>query len=44
MKTDFFKDCTTEEEIKKLYRVLVFSHHPDVGGDTEAYSSAKCDS
>lgn len=31
----FFKDVTTVEEAKKLYRQLARKHHPDVGGDHE---------
>ena len=29
----YFKECTTHEEAKKLYRELVKEHHPDAGGD-----------
>ena len=31
----YFKDCTSKEECKKLYKKLAFIHHPDRGGDTE---------
>ena len=31
----YFKNCTTKEECKKLYKKLAFIHHPDRGGDTE---------
>lgn len=29
----FFKECTSIEEVKKLYRKLSMQHHPDRGGD-----------
>lgn len=32
---NFFKGCTTIEEVKKLFRGLARKHHPDLGGDTE---------
>ena len=31
----YFKDCTSKEECKKLYKKLAFIHHPDRGGDLE---------
>ncbi|MGP8215318.1 MAG: J domain-containing protein [Bacteroidia bacterium] len=31
---NYFKDCTTIEEVKKLYRTLAKENHPDKGGDT----------
>ncbi|MDR2272032.1 MAG: J domain-containing protein [Sphingobacterium sp.] len=31
----YFKDCTTLEEVKSLYKKLALQHHPDHGGDTE---------
>ena len=31
----YFKNCTTKEECKKMYKKLAFKHHPDRGGDTE---------
>ena len=31
----YFKDCTSKEECKKLYKKLAFIYHPDRGGDTE---------
>ncbi len=31
---DWFKDCSTVEQIKKLFRELAMLHHPDHGGDT----------
>lgn len=32
---NYFKDCTTLEELKSTYKKLVFQHHPDRGGDHE---------
>ena len=32
---EFFKDCTTMEEGKSLFRKLAMQHHPDLGGDLE---------
>jgi hypothetical protein len=34
MKTNFFKDCKTIEEVKILYKQLALKNHPDKGGDT----------
>ena len=34
MKTQYFKDCSSLYEIKKLYKELAMIHHPDKGGDT----------
>lgn len=34
MTTQFFTQCSTVEETKKLYRTLAMKHHPDHGGDT----------
>ena len=31
----YFKDCTSKEECKKLYKKLAFIYHPDRGGDIE---------
>ena len=31
----YFKDCTSKEECKKLYKKLAFIYHPDRGWDTE---------
>ena len=31
----YFKNCTTKEECKKMYKKLAFKHHPDRGGDTD---------
>lgn len=35
MKTNYFKDCKSKEDAKKLYKKLAFKHHPDKGGDVE---------
>jgi hypothetical protein len=35
MKTNYFKDCKSKEDAKKLYKKLAFQHHPDRGGDVE---------
>lgn len=32
---NYFKDCTSIEEVKKLYKSLAKIHHPDKGGDVE---------
>jgi hypothetical protein len=34
MKTNYFSQCRTLEEVKKHYKNLAFIHHPDRGGDT----------
>jgi hypothetical protein len=34
MKTIFFANCTTLDEVKKRYKELAMKHHPDRGGDT----------
>jgi hypothetical protein len=34
MITEFFKNCKSLEEVKKLYKELAFKHHPDRGGNT----------
>lgn len=31
----YFKDCTTLEEVKTLYKKLAKENHPDMGGSTE---------
>lgn len=36
MKTTYFKNCQTIEEVKKLYKELALKHHPDrEGGNTQ---------
>lgn len=35
VKIHFFKDCTTVEEVKELYKKLAKEHHPDKGGNVE---------
>ena len=34
MKTCYFAQCKTLEEVKKHFKNLAFIHHPDKGGDT----------
>lgn len=34
MKTYFFSECGSLEEVKKKYKELAMKHHPDKGGDT----------
>jgi len=34
MKTTFFKECRTLDEVKKEYKRLALIHHPDRGGNT----------
>ncbi|MEJ7829624.1 MAG: hypothetical protein WKF91_15550 [Segetibacter sp.] len=31
---EFFNNCTTIEEVKKLYKTLALANHPDRGGNT----------
>lgn len=31
----YFKNCTTKEECKKMYKKLAFKHHPDRGGNVD---------
>mgnify|MGYP001219769447 CR=1 FL=1 len=35
MKTNFFANCTSLEEVKRRYKELAMLHHPDRGGKTE---------
>ncbi|MEI7596979.1 MAG: J domain-containing protein [Bacteroidota bacterium] len=35
MKTHYFSNCRSIEEVKKHYKNLCFIHHPDCGGSTE---------
>lgn len=35
-KLNYFKACTTLEEVKALYKTLAKANHPDLGGSTEA--------
>ena len=34
MKTQYFSDCRTLEEVKRRYKELAMQHHPDRGGCT----------
>ena len=34
MKTKFFANCKSLDEVKKMYKELAMLHHPDRGGDT----------
>lgn len=34
MQTNYFIDCSTVEETKKLYKELPLKNHPDLGGST----------
>ena len=34
MKTQYFSDCRTLEEVKRRYKELALRHHPDRGGNT----------
>jgi|SRR3989339_1238837 len=34
MKTQYFSDCRTLDEVKRRYKELAMLHHPDKGGDT----------
>lgn len=34
MKTPYFRDCRTLQEVKQVYKRLALLHHPDRGGDT----------
>jgi hypothetical protein len=34
MKTNYFTDCCTLEEVKRRYKELAMQHHPDRGGNT----------
>lgn len=34
MKSIFFNDCQSLEEVKRRYKELAMRHHPDRGGDT----------
>lgn len=33
MKFEFFSNCTTLEDVKKVYRDLCFKYHPDITHD-----------
>lgn len=34
MKTKYFIDCNSIEQVKRRFKELAFVHHPDKGGDT----------
>ncbi len=34
MKTKYFSDCFSLDEVKRKYKELAMRHHPDKGGDT----------
>lgn len=34
MQTNYFTNCNTVEDTKKLYKELAMKHHPDLGGST----------
>ena len=34
MPRNIFRDCTSPDEIRKHYRKMAFTHHPDHGGST----------
>ncbi|HNQ68990.1 MAG TPA: hypothetical protein PKN32_11470, partial [Bacteroidales bacterium] len=34
MKTKYFKDCQSLDEVKRRYKELALIHHPDRGGNT----------
>jgi len=38
---NYFVDCKTQEEAKKLYKKLVKKHHPDKGGDEKVFLEVK---
>jgi len=35
MKTNYFENCKTLQEVKLLFKKLAFEHHPDRGGNTQ---------
>jgi len=37
--TDFFIGCNSDDDVKKRYKNLVKTFHPDVGGDHETFAS-----
>lgn len=41
--SNFFQDCKTLEEVKKLYRDLAKRFHPDKGGDLEQMKKLNTD-
>lgn len=38
---NYFKDCETNEEVKKVFHKLAKEMHPDNGGDPEAFKEMK---
>ena len=43
MKTNYFKNVATAEELKKAYRDLARELHPDLGGDEEKFKEMQAE-
>ena len=39
----YFKECTTLEEVKAMYKILAKENHPDCGGDTATMQEINCE-